>query len=263
MHATIIARRRVLRIRPESAQRAGTFGLPLTAGDTHLAETWPRRPFARLYVAWPKVRRAVPSPLTSGELSSTPISTRSAALAGGESVTYPNPEGPAPPRPFRTASRAARSAPHSLPCHRGCAPPWCCGTGSTSAPRRPPNCSEGTVKSRTAKATARLHGSADPAGRDPAGRAPAEVLARSAADEHLRLGQSGPAAYGRAGDMAGHAAARYRASEMPKGWLAQGRNPYALVIAPTHDPSTNPDAFRQARGHAAVPVHPPRARRSR
>lgn len=35
----------------------------------------------------------------------------------------------------------------------------------------------------------------------------------------------------------------YRVSEMPKGWVVQGSNPYALVIAPAHDPSTNPDAF--------------------
>jgi hypothetical protein len=35
----------------------------------------------------------------------------------------------------------------------------------------------------------------------------------------------------------------YRVSEMPKGWVVQGSNPYALVIAPAHDPSTSPDAF--------------------
>jgi len=35
----------------------------------------------------------------------------------------------------------------------------------------------------------------------------------------------------------------YRVSEMPKGWVVQGSNPYRLTIAPAHDPSTNPDDF--------------------
>jgi hypothetical protein len=35
----------------------------------------------------------------------------------------------------------------------------------------------------------------------------------------------------------------YRVSEMPKGWVVQGSNPYRLTIAPAHDPSRNPDDF--------------------
>jgi hypothetical protein len=35
----------------------------------------------------------------------------------------------------------------------------------------------------------------------------------------------------------------YRVSEVPKGWVVQGSNPYRLTIAPPHDPSTNPDDF--------------------
>ena len=35
----------------------------------------------------------------------------------------------------------------------------------------------------------------------------------------------------------------YRVSEVPKGWVVQGSNPYRLTIAPPHDPSTNPDYF--------------------
>jgi hypothetical protein len=35
----------------------------------------------------------------------------------------------------------------------------------------------------------------------------------------------------------------YRVSEMPKGWVVQGSNPYALVIAPANDASKNPDVF--------------------
>jgi hypothetical protein len=35
----------------------------------------------------------------------------------------------------------------------------------------------------------------------------------------------------------------YRVSEVPKGWVVQGSNPYRLTIAPAHDPSTNPDDF--------------------
>ncbi len=35
----------------------------------------------------------------------------------------------------------------------------------------------------------------------------------------------------------------YRVSEMPKGWVVQGSDPYALVIAPAHDPSKSPDSY--------------------
>jgi hypothetical protein len=35
----------------------------------------------------------------------------------------------------------------------------------------------------------------------------------------------------------------YRVTEMPKGWVVQGSNPYALVIAPGNDPSKDPDVF--------------------
>jgi hypothetical protein len=35
----------------------------------------------------------------------------------------------------------------------------------------------------------------------------------------------------------------YRVSQVPKGWVVQGSNPYRLTIAPADDPSTNPDYF--------------------
>ena len=35
----------------------------------------------------------------------------------------------------------------------------------------------------------------------------------------------------------------YRVSEMPKGWLLQGSNPYRLTIAPASDRDKNPDSF--------------------
>jgi hypothetical protein len=35
----------------------------------------------------------------------------------------------------------------------------------------------------------------------------------------------------------------YRVSEMPKGWVVQGSNPYALTIAPPNDRDKNPDSF--------------------
>ena len=50
----------------------------LTAGDTHLAEDLVQTALARLYVAWPRVRRAGTGPPTSGASSSTPASMRSA-----------------------------------------------------------------------------------------------------------------------------------------------------------------------------------------
>jgi hypothetical protein len=35
----------------------------------------------------------------------------------------------------------------------------------------------------------------------------------------------------------------YRVSEMPKGWVVQGSDPYRLTIAPANDKDKNPDSF--------------------
>ena len=48
MHATIIARS--LRIRPDQAHRAGSFGLPADGRDAHLAEDLVQTALGRLYV---------------------------------------------------------------------------------------------------------------------------------------------------------------------------------------------------------------------
>jgi len=85
-----------------------------------------------------------------------------------------------------------------------------------------------------------LHGSAGSAGRTPAPPAAApSVQSRTS---------TAPASPGQPHTVAlvtwqGTQPPGYRVSEMPKGWVVQGSNPYALVIAPAHDPSTSPDAF--------------------
>ena len=58
MHATIIARRRVLRVRPDQAHRAGALGLPADGRGHSSRQDLVQTALARLYVAWPKVRRA-------------------------------------------------------------------------------------------------------------------------------------------------------------------------------------------------------------
>ncbi len=124
----ITARRRVLRVRPDQAHRAGSFGLPADGRGTLTSpKTWSRPPWPGSTSLGRRSGGPVPSLPTYGGSSSTPTSTRFAAAAGGESATYPSsPRHPRRPWPSQTASLAARFAPRSLPRRPGCVPPSCC-----------------------------------------------------------------------------------------------------------------------------------------
>ena len=100
----------------------------------------------------------------SGASSLTPTSTRSAAPDTGGNVTYPSyPTGPRRRRPSPTASAAPRSGGRLPPGMRAAVVlrHWLdLSVGETADLM---NCSEGTVKSQTAKAAARLRELLSPA----------------------------------------------------------------------------------------------------
>ena len=76
----------------------------LTVGDVYRAGDLVQAALGRLYVAWPKVRRAGIESAHVWRIAVNATSTRSAAPEGGTSVTYPNsPRRPHRPRPSRTA----------------------------------------------------------------------------------------------------------------------------------------------------------------
>ena len=102
MHATIIARRGVLRVRPDQAHRAGALGLPAdgrghSPSRPHLVQT----ALTRLYLAWPEVRRAGTESAYVWRIIVNAHIDEVRRPGGGGSVTYPNsPSRPAPPETF-------------------------------------------------------------------------------------------------------------------------------------------------------------------
>ena len=112
----------------------------LTAGDTHLAEDLVQTALARLYVAWPKVRRAgTESAYVWRIIVNAHIDEVRRPSRRRERHVPVLPELPAPPEAYPDGLGGVRSAPRWAPCRPECARPWCCGTGSTSAWGRPPN----------------------------------------------------------------------------------------------------------------------------
>jgi DNA-directed RNA polymerase specialized sigma24 family protein len=118
----------------------------LTAGDTHLAEDLVQTALARLYVAWPKVRRAgTESAYVWRIIVNAHIDEVRRPGRRRERHVPELPELPAPP-----GMRAAVVLRHWLDL----------SVGETAELM---NCSEGTVKSQTAKAAARLRDLLSPA----------------------------------------------------------------------------------------------------
>jgi DNA-directed RNA polymerase specialized sigma24 family protein len=116
----------------------------LTAGDTHLAEDLVQTALARLYVAWPKVRRAgTESAYVWRIIVNVHIDEVRRPCLGGSEVRAAL--GALPP-----GMRAAVVLRHWLDL----------SVGETAELM---NCSEGTVKSQTAKAAARLRDLLSPA----------------------------------------------------------------------------------------------------
>ena len=104
----------------------------LTAGDTHLAEDLVQTALARLYVAWPKVRRAGTESAYVWRIIVNAHIDEVRRPAGGGSVTCPNsPRCPHRPEvyPDGLGGGEVRAALAALP--PGMRRPWCCGTGST------------------------------------------------------------------------------------------------------------------------------------
>jgi RNA polymerase sigma-70 factor (sigma-E family) len=134
----------------------------LTAGDTHRAEDLVQTALARLYVAWPRARRSgnqlgyVWRIIVNSHLDEV----RLARWRRERSVAEP-PEGPRPllddPWPGVVDGDAVRAALGTLPPGMRAAVVlrhWCDLSVDETADLL--GCSPGTVKSQTAKATARL-----------------------------------------------------------------------------------------------------------
>jgi hypothetical protein len=179
----------------------------LTAGDTQFAEDLVQTALARLYVAWPKVRRAgTESAYDVKDLLELALSDGHAPDPGHRSD---------PAADLARGRRMLRRRRRRLAGLAGVTAAVLCGALVPLA----------------------LHGSA--------GRAPAPSAAARPTQPRA---STAPASPGQPHTVAlvtweGTQPPGYRVSEMPKGWVVQGSNPYALVIAPAHDPSTNPDSF--------------------
>ncbi len=139
----------------------------LTAGDTHLAEDLVQTALARLYVAWPKVRRAgTESAYVWRIIVNAHIDEVRRPSRRRERNVPELPERPAPPEAFPDglASSEVRAALGALPPGMRAAVVlrhWLdLSVGETAELM---NCSEGTVKSQTAKAAARLRDLLSPA----------------------------------------------------------------------------------------------------
>ena len=111
----------------------------LTAGDEALAEDLVQTTLTRLYVAWPRVRRAG-NPVGYARTTLTHASSTSDGAATGATrrVTEPRPTGPRA-RPSRASPPT--SSPRCAGSPRASARSSCSGTGSTSTSPRPPGCS--------------------------------------------------------------------------------------------------------------------------
>ena len=139
----------------------------LTAGDTHLAEDLVQTALARLYVAWPKVRRAgTESAYVWRIIVNAHIDEVRRPSRRRERHVPELPELPAPPEahPDGLGGSEVRAALGALPPGMRAAVVlrhWLdLSVGETAELL---NCSEGTVKSQTAKAAARLRDLLSPA----------------------------------------------------------------------------------------------------
>ena len=128
-------------------------------GDWHTADDIVQNALAKLYVAWPRVRRAAAEDAyvrqtilrSTIDESRRPWRRESAGLEGFDRPAAARPRPGRPARPGRRARCSSRS------CSAG---PWCSATGWASRSRRPrttSRISEGTVKSHTSRALERLH----------------------------------------------------------------------------------------------------------
>ena len=138
----------------------------LTAGDTHLAEDLVQTALARLYVAWPRVRKAgTESGYVWRIIVNAHIDEVRRPARRRERHMPELPEAPAPPGAVTDGPGGeVRAALAALPPGMRAAVVlrhWLdLSVGETAELL---NCSEGTVKSQTAKATARLRDLLSPA----------------------------------------------------------------------------------------------------
>jgi RNA polymerase sigma-70 factor (sigma-E family) len=139
----------------------------LTAGDTHLAEDLVQTALARLYVAWPRMRKAgTESGYVWRNIVNAHIDEVRRPARRRERHVPELPEAPAPPEAVTDSPGGGevRAALAALPPGMRAAVvlrPWLdLSVGETVELL---NCSEGTVKSQIAKATARLRDLLSPA----------------------------------------------------------------------------------------------------
>jgi RNA polymerase sigma-70 factor (sigma-E family) len=134
----------------------------LTAGDTYLAEDLVQTALARLYVAWPRVRRSgtqfayVWRILVNAHIDET---RKAARRRERQMASVPEVQAPAPPESFFLGLDGCdvRAALAELPARMRAAMVlryWLDLSVEQTAELL--NCSEGTVKSQTAKGSARL-----------------------------------------------------------------------------------------------------------
>jgi RNA polymerase sigma-70 factor (sigma-E family) len=136
----------------------------LTAGDTHLAEDLVQTALARLYVAWPRVRRSGTQDAYARRIIvNAHIDEVRRPRWRRERIVPELPDGPGPAQPGTLPGgidgEAIRAALAALPPRMRAAVVlrhWMDLSVEETADLL--HCSEGTVKSQTAKATARLRG---------------------------------------------------------------------------------------------------------